>query len=117
MKKIFCYIVLIVILCTSCNAFVPIINTYGYYPSTTNAIIVKNVPTNAEYIGTISIHPNDHSFIRSWDREHLYTKLKEASAKAGARYIYITNLESSNIDYKFNQGFGDGYSIRAELYR
>ena len=116
MKKLI-YALLCVCLLESCSTFVPIVKTYGYYPPTASAIIVKQVPNSAEHIGTISIHPNDHSFIRSWDREHLYTKLKEASAKAGARYIYITNLESSNIDYKFNQGFGDGYSIRAELYR
>lgn len=118
MKKIitFC-IAFCVLLCMSCSSFVPIVKTYGNYPPTAMAIIVKEVPANAEYIGTIAIHPNDHTFIRGWNKERLYTKLKEASAKAGARYVYITDVESPSVDYWFNYESGDGYSVRAELYR
>jgi hypothetical protein len=117
MKNLFIFAILCLLLCASCSSFVPIVKTYGYYPPTNMAIIVENVPVDAEYIGTIAIHPNDHPLIRGWDKERLYIKLKEASAKAGARYIYIVNVESSNVDYWFNYDNGDGYSVRAELYR
>jgi hypothetical protein len=116
MKKI-TYFFLLLILCTSCNSFVPIVKTYGYYPPTSNAIIVNAIPANTEYIGTIAIHPNDHTFFRGWNKERLYTQLKTAAANAGANYIYITNFEESSVDYWFNYNFGDGFSVRAELYR
>jgi glycine betaine/choline ABC-type transport system substrate-binding protein len=116
MKKII-YAFVFLILCTSCNSFVPIVKTYGYYPPTSNAIIVNNIPASAEYIGTIAIHPNDHPLFSGWDKERLYTQLKTAAANAGARYIYITNLEASSVDYWFNYDNGDGFSVRAELYR
>ena len=117
MKNVIISAILCLLLCASCSSFVPIVKTYGYYPPTNMAIIVENVPVDAEYIGTIAIHPNDHPLIRGWDKERLYIKLKEAAAKAGARYIYIVNFESSNVDYWFNYDNGDGYSVRAELYR
>jgi hypothetical protein len=116
MKKLI-YALLCVCLLESCSTFVPIVKTYGYYPPTASAIIVKQVPNSAEYIGTIAVHPNDHPLAKGWDKDKLHAALKEASAKAGAKYIYITNLESSNVDYWFNYSAGDGYSIRAELYR
>lgn len=116
MRKII-YAFVFFILCTSCKTFVPIVKTYGYYPPTSNAIIVNNIPASAEYIGTIAIHPNDHPLFSGWDKERLYTQLKTAAAKAGAKYIYITNLEASSVDYLFNYDSGDGFSVRAELYR
>ena len=88
MKKIINILVFIV-LCTSCNSFVPIVKTYGYYPPTSNAIIVNDIPTSAEYIGTIAIHPNDHPFFRGWNKERLYAQLKTAAANGTTSSVQI----------------------------
>ena len=117
MKNVFVCAVLCVLLCASCvSSFVSIVKTYGYYPSTVTAVIVKEVPAGAEYIGTIAVHPNDHTVFSGWNVERLYAKLRKSAAKAGARYVYIVNVEASGVDY-WAYYYGDGYSVRAELYR
>lgn len=117
MKKLTILLFCVTICCSCSPIFVPIVKTYGYYPPSYSAKITTTIPSNAEYIGTIAIVPNDHPVIMGWDKNLLYQTLEKEAAKAGANYVYITNIESSNVDYWFNYEEGDGFSIRAELYR
>ena len=98
------------------NVFVPIVKTYGYYQPVASAEFVDKVPKNAKYIGTISIVPNDLTYFRSWDRNEALKFVLIEVAKAGANYVYLTQIETSHNDYWWNQESGQGYTIKAELY-
>jgi len=108
------FVFLVFVGCSS--AFVPIVYTYGYHAPTYYAAIVEQIPTNAKYIGTISIVPNDHTFFRSNDASKATHVLQKKAAKAGARYVYITKMVNTNNGYWWEQDWGEGFLIEAELY-
>lgn len=97
-------------------AFVPIVHTYGYHKPTEFAAIVEQVPENAKYIGTISIVPNDHVFYRGNNASKATHTLQKKAARAGARYVYITKMVNTNNGYWWEQDWGEGFLIEAELY-
>lgn len=97
-------------------AFVPIVRTYGYHTPNDYAMIVSTVPDDVTYIGTISIVPNDYTFIRSNDYSLATRILKEQAARAGARYIYIIKSVNTNDGYWWEKDWGEGFIIEAELY-
>ena len=97
-------------------AFVPIVHTYGYNKPTEFAAIVEYVPENAKYIGTISIVPNDHTYFRGNNASIATHVLQEKAARAGARYVYITKMVNTNNGYWWEQDWGEGFLIEAELY-
>lgn len=112
------------ILCTGCShKYLPIVKATKYYPPTSNAMIVDVVPADAIYIGTIKVVPRDYSFETSSDRKIAINNLREAAAKAGANYIYLTNMVRQNDDYYYRffnaitEDYGEGYTIEAEMYR
>ena len=109
------YICLAFISCSP--AFVPIVRTYGYHTPTYYAAIVEKIPANAEYIGTISIVPNDHTYFRSNNASTATHMLQKKGARAGANYVYITKMVNSNNGYWWEKDWGEGFIIEAELYR
>ena len=118
MKKMMISIIMLGQFLASCTpAFVPIVRTNTYYKPNYSAIIVEHIPKNAKYIGTISIVPNDHTFFKSNNASEANTVLQKEAARAGAKYIYITNFENTNNGYWWEKDWGEGIIIDAELYR
>ena len=117
MKKQKLLLYLICFVSVACSpAFVPIVHTYGYNKPTEFAAIVKEVPSNAKYIGTISIVPNDHTFFRGNNASKATHVLQKKAARAGARYVIITKMVNTNNGYWWEKDWGEGFLIEAELY-
>ncbi len=115
MKKVLLLLLSIVLIGCS-SVFIPIVKTYGYHHPVASAELVNQVPKDAKYIGTISIVPNDLTYFRSWNKNAALFFLLTEAAKAGANYVYLTQIETSHNDYWWNKESGQGYTINAELY-
>lgn len=120
-KKSFFVAVLIALCCimTGCIAqYFPIAKIEKYYAPTVTAKIISSVSPDMIYIGKLKMVPSDNSF--SFDKEKAIAALLKEAANNGANYVYIKGLNSTSSDYEaisWDQTFGDGVTIEAELYR
>ena len=123
MKKFFPIAVICIVLMGCTHKYLPMVKTLRYYPPVSHAVIVDSIPQEAEYIGTIKLVPRDYQFETRSDKQVIFDNLKEAAAKAGANYIYITNLTAQSQDYYYRffnaitEDWGEGFVLEAELYR
>lgn len=121
-KKSFFVAVLLIALCcimTGCiTQYFPIAKIEKYYAPTVTAKIISSVSPDMIYIGKLKMVPSDNSF--SFDKEKAIAALLKEAANNGANYVYVKGLNSTSSDYEaisWDQTFGDGVTIEAELYR
>lgn len=121
-KKSFFVAVLLIALCcimTGCiTQYFPIAKIEKYYAPTVTAKIIPSVSPDMVYIGKLKMVPSDNSF--SFDKEKAIAALLKEAAHNGANYVYVKGLNSTSSDYEaisWDQTFGDGVTIEAELYR
>ena len=119
MKKYFRLLAILLAL-SSCSAiYLPIVHANKYYEPLSNAVFVDTAPEGSIYIGTVKTVPHDNSIPYGDNREKAKAVMLEAAAKAGARYVVITNITQISSDYRstIDYDYGDGISLIGEMYR
>lgn len=68
--------------------FVPSLQPIRHYPAARNVVIVDEIPSHAEFVGSITLRPHDERW-KGWNKEELYKALLLYVGEAGSSSVYV----------------------------